>query len=122
MNLVKPEKAALIVLSALLLAGAGILYLRNARPYRGITIAEGGLKQKVTLKEIDARLKEERKVNINTATAEQLTVIPGVGEVLAARIVEYRNTSGGFRSPRDLMNVKGVGEKKLEQMTDYVKL
>lgn len=122
MNLLKPEKAVLIVLSALLLAGAGILYLRNARPYCGITVVEDGLKQQVTLKEIDSRLKEERKVNINTATAEQLTVIPGVGEVLAERIVGYRKTSGSFHSPRDLMNVKGVGEKKLEQMSDYVKL
>jgi comEA protein len=122
MNLAKPEKVALIVLSALLLSGAGILYLRNARPYSAITIVEGGFKQEVTLEDIDARVKEERKVNINIATAEELTAIPGVGEVLAARICEYRQTAGAFRSPKDLMNVKGVGEKKLEQMTDYVKL
>src|SRR5438477_3436788 len=51
------------------------------------------------------------KVNINTATAQQLTVLPGVGEKLAARIVEYRQKSGGFKSVAELMNVQGIGEK-----------
>lgn len=46
------------------------------------------------------------KVNLNTATAEQLTALPGVGEKLAARIVEYRQKAGSFKSVQDLMNVK----------------
>ena len=53
------------------------------------------------------------KVNINTATAQQLTALPGVGEKLAARIVEYRQKSGGFKSVAELMNVQGLGEKNL---------
>jgi competence protein ComEA len=58
------------------------------------------------------------KVNINTASVEQLQALPGVGPKLAARIVDYRTKSGAFRATQDLMNVKGVGEKnfaKLEQ-------
>jgi competence ComEA-like helix-hairpin-helix protein len=50
------------------------------------------------------------KVNINTASAEQLTALPGVGEKLAARIVDYRQKSGGFRSAKELMNVQRGAE------------
>jgi competence protein ComEA len=48
------------------------------------------------------------KVNINTASAEQLTTLPGVGPKLAARIVEYRQKSGAFKSVQELMNVKDL--------------
>ena len=46
------------------------------------------------------------KVNINTATAQQLTVLPGVGEKLAARIVDYRQKAGGFKNVSEMMNVQ----------------
>ena len=48
------------------------------------------------------------KVNINTASAEQLTTLPGVGPKLAARILEYRQKSGSFKSVHELMNVKDI--------------
>ena len=60
------------------------------------------------------------KVNINTATAEQLTALPGVGAKLAARIVEYRQKSGAFKSVQELMNVRGVGEKNLKKIEQYL--
>src|SRR5262245_43882757 len=48
------------------------------------------------------------KVNLNTASASELSALPGVGEKLAARIVEHRQKVGGFKSTQELMNVKGV--------------
>jgi competence protein ComEA len=60
------------------------------------------------------------KVNINTASVEQLTTLPGVGPKLAARIVEYRQKSGTFRSPQELLNVKGVGEKNLAKIESFL--
>ncbi len=60
------------------------------------------------------------KVNINTATAQQLTVLPGVGEKLAARIVDYRQKSGGFKNVSELMNVQGIGEKNLAKIQAYL--
>jgi competence protein ComEA len=60
------------------------------------------------------------KVNINTASVEQLTTLPGVGPKLAARIVEYRQKSGTFRSPQELMNVKGVGEKNFAKIEAWL--
>ena len=50
-------------------------------------------------------------VNLNTATAEQLETLPGVGPATAKRILEYRQKSGGFKKVEELMNVKGIGEK-----------
>jgi competence protein ComEA len=60
------------------------------------------------------------KVNINTATVEQLTTLPGVGPKLAARIVEYRQKAGSFRSTQELMNVKGVGEKNFAKIEAWL--
>ena len=60
------------------------------------------------------------KVNLNTASVEQLTTLPGVGPKLAARIVEYRQKSGTFRSTQELMNVKGVGEKNFAKIQSWL--
>jgi competence protein ComEA len=60
------------------------------------------------------------KINLNTASAQQLTELPGVGEKLAARIVEYRQKSGGFKNVQELMNVQGVGEKNLAKIQGFL--
>lgn len=54
-----------------------------------------------------------QKININTATAEQLMDLKGVGETIAQRIIEYRQQNGPFATPNDLLNIKGIGEKIL---------
>jgi competence protein ComEA len=60
------------------------------------------------------------KVNLNTATVEQLTTLPGVGPKLAARIVEYRQKSGSFRSTQELINVRGIGEKNFAKIEAWL--
>ena len=57
-------------------------------------------------------------ININTATAEQLQTLPGIGPVLAERIVLYRNSHGPFESVGALAHVEGIGERKLEAIWD----
>ena len=56
------------------------------------------------------------RVNINTASAEQLAALPGIGARLAGRIVEYRQKQGAFKSTQELLNVKGVGEKNFQKI------
>jgi competence protein ComEA len=59
-------------------------------------------------------------INLNTATAEQLETLPGVGPKTAERIIEYRTKSGGFKRIEDLMNVKGIGEKSFLKLKPLV--
>lgn len=61
-----------------------------------------------------------KKININTASVDELTVLPGIGRVLAQRIVDYRTTFGPFRTEVDLCNVEGIGQQKLSQLLDYI--
>jgi competence protein ComEA len=58
------------------------------------------------------------KININSASAEQLQVVKGIGEKTAAAIVAYREAHGAFKAVSDLVNVKGIGEKKLDKIDD----
>jgi len=59
-------------------------------------------------------------VNVNTASVEQLSLLPGVGPTVAGRIVEHREKNGAFKAIDDLMLVKGIGEKTFERMKPYV--
>ena len=59
-------------------------------------------------------------LDINQVDSEALQALPGIGEVLAGRIISYRDENGPFSSPDQLMNVEGIGEKRLEAILDYI--
>jgi len=59
-------------------------------------------------------------VNINTATVEQLILLPRVGPALAQRIVTFRTTNGKFKSVEELVAVRGIGEKSFEHLKPYL--
>jgi len=60
------------------------------------------------------------KVNLNTATVEELQTLPGIGEKRAADIVADREVNGPFRTPEDLVRVKGIGEATLAKLMDSI--
>ena len=76
-------------------------------PVRGAAVASAGSP--------DA---PEAPIHLSTATAEQLDEIDGIGPTLAERIVEYRDTNGGFGSLEELAEVDGIGEKRLATLRD----
>lgn len=61
-------------------------------------------------------------VNVNTATAQQLQLLPRVGPSLAKRIIEFREANGPFKSPEELVRVKGIGEKSFARLKAYVSI
>lgn len=60
------------------------------------------------------------KININTATAEELSALQGIGETLSVRIIEYREEHGDFSSIEEIMKVNGIGESKFLSIKDYI--
>lgn len=64
---------------------------------------------------------EKTPVNVNTASEEELCLLPGVGPVIAGRIVEYRKSHGPFSNPDDLKNVSGIGDGRLSAMRSLLR-
>lgn len=62
----------------------------------------------------------EGKININTASIEELEQLKGVGSAYAAKIVEYREQNGPFTAPEDIMNVQGIGDKTFDENKDII--
>ena len=69
---------------------------------------------------IPEKQREGIKISINTGSREQLDTIPGIGPVTAENIIAYRNENGFFQSLEDLVRVKGIGEKTLRKLREFI--
>ncbi|MGH9364053.1 MAG: ComEA family DNA-binding protein [Thermoanaerobaculia bacterium] len=93
----------------------------NARILRPLLAASLVLAFSLAVRAADtASAANGKKVNINQASAEELARLPRVGAKAAQRVVDYRKARGPFARPEDLMEVKGFGEKKFEQLKPYL--
>jgi len=62
------------------------------------------------------------RININTASLNELISLPGVGQVIAQRIIEYRDKHGPFRRPQDIIIIKGMSEKKYHKIANSIRV
>ncbi len=66
--------------------------------------------------------KKNNKVNINTATKEELDTLPGIGESTANKIISYREEKGNFKSIEEIKEVSGIGDSKYEQIKNLIEI
>jgi competence protein ComEA len=93
---------------------------RILRPLLAASLVLGFCLSALAADSVSAPSADGKKVNINQASAEQLAYLPRVGAKAAQKVVDYRKAKGPFSRPEDLMEVKGFGEKKFEQLKPYL--
>ena len=64
----------------------------------------------------------DEPVNLNTATLDQLQILPGIGQTKAQAILDYRENNGPFTTPEELMNVPGIGQATFDKLSSYIAL
>lgn len=94
---------------------------RGAEPYR--VTAETLWQQETAIRSAqvpEASDPDIGPVNINTAGADQLQTLPGIGQIRAEQIIAEREANGPFRFPEDILRVSGIGECTLEKIIDFI--
>lgn len=98
----------------------------------GIFIGRFGTEPVVSLSEYDKAVAKEPtqtapyrfetagKININTASADELTLLPGIGKTYADRIVEHRSKYGPYLSIEEITNIKGISKSRFEAIKEYI--
>jgi competence ComEA-like helix-hairpin-helix protein len=114
------ERAILLLLTAALLVGVGVSYFRRAALRRQAALNPIAVVQDSAAGCSLDPAAVAPPVDLNQATPRQLDGLPGVGPVLAGRILEYRQRKGGFRSVSELRAVSGIGAKRYAALKDLV--
>ena len=68
----------------------------------------------------DSTQRQSGKININSASLNQLDSLPGIGPAYAQRIIDYRSANGGFKSIEEIKNIKGIGDKTFDKFKDQI--
>lgn len=109
---------------AYVLEDAQKIYIPSSKDKEGdIDMIQENKEGIILSKNLDSKQQEKRKVNINTASQEELEKLPGIGNSIALRIVNYRKENGKFNTIEEIKNVSGIGENKFNHIKDniYVK-
>ncbi len=107
------ERKVLLLIGGLILAGSVFRFLEAGNVSSRLLTDANRLV-------ISKNIPSETRVNINKASQQDLETIPGIGAVIARRIINHRLTYGPFKNCDDLKQVKGIGDKKIEQVKGYL--
>ena len=123
----------LLVLALFFLGCAAVIFSvvyshKTIAPYEvEVAIASSAVSAEVETTDSNSTPDSETKplppaspININSAAAEELITLPGIGEVIAERIIAYRTEHGGFYDVGELREVQGIGDKTLENLLPYI--
>lgn len=107
------ERKTLLFIGILILIGSLLRLFNSELPFSNSFTNS-------TEETVEIKNHSEVIVNINLASFDQLEKIPGIGSVIAQRIIAYRDQFGLFKSLEDLKKVKGIGDKKLKNIKKYL--
>ena len=115
MKLTKAEKLSMILTALFILAAAMVIYFRPGE-YRVEVCAVSPPPAQGQ----EPELSEEAPISINTASAEALDALPGIGPAIAGRIIAYREEHGDFAALEDITRVEGIGPETFEKIKPYI--
>ncbi|MEG0441076.1 MAG: ComEA family DNA-binding protein [Oscillospiraceae bacterium] len=120
MKLSKAEWAICVIAASLLLFSGGYFAGSGSRAQPYTVTAQHQSAPPPSPSPTPTSHVERIEININTASAAELTVLPGIGEKRAADIVAYREKHGDFTRKEDLTEVSGIGEATLKGLAEYI--
>lgn len=100
------------MIAVLILVGAALRFFNLAGDLRSLENSQTSSNYQ--------KLSQQSPVDINRASQSELQAIPGIGKVIAGRIIAYRSQYGFFKTSEDLKKVKGIGSKKLKVISGYI--
>ena len=110
-------ETVVLVLSVIIALITVCVYIAGNRP--GVTLIETKRTREV-IAESEQEVVTTHVVDLNEATQSEFETLPGIGPAISERIVAYREENGPFLTVEDILNVSGIGEKKLDAIRDYI--
>lgn len=117
----KENLSARILIAIALFMAAGLVGYNAFFSKSSVELSESLVAAETSEENKETKSESKNKVvNINTASSEELEKLSGVGKAMAKRIVEYRETHGGFANKEEIMNVRGIGKKVFENIKNNI--
>lgn len=96
------------------------LTVSSCKPHRGLSNNNASSNNADARASISQSQSQKPCVNLNVATVEELKDLPGIGDVMARRVIDYRESHGRFRRPEEIIIIEGFSEKKYRAIADLI--